>query len=59
MVSVLAWVQDGGEGLQGGLGDFAVHGGLPVGFVPEDLQVEGGGHRLKATKIPRPSAAEE
>jgi len=42
IVSVLAGVEKRGQGAQGGLGDLGVDGGLPGGFVPEDLQVERG-----------------
>jgi len=38
--AVLAGVQDGGEGVQGGVGDFGADGGLPVGLVPQDGHVE-------------------
>jgi len=41
IVAVLAGVENGGQGLQGGVGDLGVDGGLPAGFVPQDLDVEG------------------
>ena len=40
IVSVLAGVEEGGEGAQGGLGDLGEDGGLAAGLVPQDLQVE-------------------
>jgi hypothetical protein len=40
IVSVLVRVEKGGEGAEGGLGDLGVHGGLPGGLVPQDLEVE-------------------
>ena len=42
MVAVLAGVQDGGDGLEGGLGDLREHSGLLAGLVPQDLGVERG-----------------
>jgi hypothetical protein len=38
----LVWVQDGGDGAEGVLGDLGVQGGLPVGPVPEHFDVEDG-----------------
>ncbi|HXC83323.1 MAG TPA: hypothetical protein VNV62_15870, partial [Trebonia sp.] len=35
-------VEDGGQGVEGGVGDFDVDGGLVAGFVPQDVQVECG-----------------
>ena len=40
IVSVLAGVEKGGHGAQGGVGDLGVDGDLPAGLVPQDLQVE-------------------
>jgi hypothetical protein len=42
VVTVLAGVDDGGDGLEGVLGDLHVHGGLSAGLVPQDFQVERG-----------------
>jgi len=41
VVAVLVGVEDGGDGSKGGVGDLDPDGGLPVGGVPQDLQVEG------------------
>jgi hypothetical protein len=38
--SVLARVEDGGQGLQGGLGDLGGDDGLLAGLVPQDGDVE-------------------
>ena len=40
IVAVLAGVENGGQGLQGGVGDLGVDGGLAAGLVPQDLDVE-------------------
>jgi hypothetical protein len=42
VVAVLAGVEDGGQGAEGGVGEDAVHGGLAAGLVPDDGDVEGG-----------------
>jgi hypothetical protein len=42
VVAILARVDDTGNGLEGVLGDLDEHGGLVVGLVPQDFQVEGG-----------------
>ena len=42
IVSVLGRVENGGQRPQGGVGDLDPDGGLPVGLVPQDLQVQGG-----------------
>src|SRR5690242_21959519 len=34
IVAVLAWVENGGKGLEGGLGDLGEHGDLASGLVP-------------------------
>jgi len=41
MVFILAGVQDGGDGFEGGLGDLGLHGGLLSWLVPQHLEVEG------------------
>jgi hypothetical protein len=41
VVAVLCGVEDGQDGLQGGLGDLGVDGGLAGGLVPQDGDVEG------------------
>jgi hypothetical protein len=40
VVPVLAGVEDGGQGLEGVVGDDGGHGGLPAGPVPHDADVE-------------------
>jgi hypothetical protein len=42
IVSVLGRVENTRQDAQGGVGDLDPDGGLPVGLVPQDLQVEGG-----------------
>jgi hypothetical protein len=42
VVAVLASVQDGGDGLEGGVADLGADGDLAAGLVPQDGQVEGG-----------------
>ena len=42
VVAVLAGVQDGGDGLEGGFADLGADGDLLAGLVPQDGQVEGG-----------------
>jgi hypothetical protein len=41
IVAVLTRVENCGQGLQGGVGDLGVDGGLAAGLVPQDLDVEG------------------
>jgi hypothetical protein len=41
IVAVLAGVENGGQGPEGGVGDLGVDGGLAAGLVPQDLDVEG------------------
>jgi hypothetical protein len=42
VVAVLSGVQDGGDGLEGGVADLGADGDLAAGLVPQDGQVEGG-----------------
>jgi hypothetical protein len=42
VVSVLAGVADGGDDLEGVVGDLSKHGDLAGGLVPEDFQAERG-----------------
>ncbi len=42
MVAVLVGVKDGRQGVESGVRDLDADGGLASGFVPQDVQVEGG-----------------